>query len=116
MTAMHELRIAESIAKITRQEMARRDISSLKAIGLRIGVLSGVDPEALRFSFTAIAQGTDLGSAELRIEAVPVQGHCRACHHDFELNEFNLICPHCGGTDIHLQSGEELDIVFLETG
>jgi hydrogenase nickel incorporation protein HypA/HybF len=112
---MHELRIAESIVDITLREIERRNIAAVKSIGIRIGVISGVNPSALEFSFEAITTETPLAGAKLKIEEIPARGICRSCKRNFEVAEFIFVCPNCFSGDIELKQGEELDIVYLET-
>lgn len=112
---MHELRIAESIVDIALKEINRRQLIGVRAVGVRIGALSGVDPEALEFGFIAITADTSLAGVKLEIENISVRGTCRACGRDFEIAEFVFVCPHCYATDIETSSGNELDITYLET-
>lgn len=111
---MHELAIANSIVKTVMAEAARRDFKRITAVGLRIGVLSDVVPEALDFGFTAIIADTPLEGARLEIERIPVAGTCRSCSHDFEVKEFVFVCPQCGSKTIDVNRGNELDIAYVE--
>jgi len=54
--AMHEIGIANAIIEAGQIEAARRAGSRLVRIGVRVGTLSGVDNDALRFAFTALTQ------------------------------------------------------------
>jgi hydrogenase nickel incorporation protein HypA/HybF len=110
---MHELRIAAEIIDIVRGEMEKRNLTRLKEIGLRLGPLSGVDPEALTFSFQAATLDTPLAETDLKIELVPVNGVCRSCQNPLEIDDFVFICPACGSSDLDLKTGAELDIVYL---
>ncbi|RME31043.1 MAG: hydrogenase maturation nickel metallochaperone HypA, partial [Candidatus Zixiibacteriota bacterium] len=48
---MHELSIAVNIMEAVQQQLPAADQARLKAIGLRIGELTDVVPEALTFGF-----------------------------------------------------------------
>ncbi|MEP0829499.1 MAG: hydrogenase maturation nickel metallochaperone HypA [bacterium] len=111
---MHELRIAESIMQSALEEMTRRNLHSITAIGLRIGALSGVNISSLEFGFESIIPETALAHAKLHIEEVPVRGECSNCGKDFEVNEFIFVCPHCYSTNINITAGQELDLVYIE--
>jgi len=111
---MHELAIAESIVNISLREFKRSNLTSVKSIGIRIGVLSGVDPSALEFGFETIIMNTPLSGAKLKIEMVPVSAVCRSCGTPFETSEFIFICPNCSSGDIEVKRGQELDIIYLE--
>ncbi|MFQ5605018.1 MAG: hydrogenase maturation nickel metallochaperone HypA [bacterium] len=111
---MHELAIANSIFETVMQEMQARKISSVKQVGIQIGVLSCVDAESLRFNFEVITSQTPLSQTRLEIENVAVQGVCRDCAHDFEVHDFVFACPNCHSGHIQVTKGEELQIVYLE--
>jgi hydrogenase nickel incorporation protein HypA/HybF len=111
---VHELAIANSIVKTVLEEAKRQNFRSVTSVGLRIGALTDIVPEALEFGFSAITDGTLLEGASLKIENVPVRGNCRACGKGFEVNEFVFVCPDCESSDIEVSQGQELDIVFIE--
>ncbi|MGD8605331.1 MAG: hydrogenase maturation nickel metallochaperone HypA, partial [Anaerolineales bacterium] len=65
---MHELAIADSIFRTVLAEIDKNGYARVSAIGLRIGLLTDVVPEALTFGFEAIARGTSLEHTGLKIE------------------------------------------------
>lgn len=111
---MHELSIATSIVDTVLREIQRKSLPPVQTIAVRIGALSSVDPEALRFGFDAIIVDTPLAKTKLEIEFVPVQGKCRACNHEFAVQDFVFACPHCDSGQIDMTRGDELDIAYLE--
>jgi hydrogenase nickel incorporation protein HypA/HybF len=111
---MHELSIATSIVDMVLQEIQRKNLPPVQTIAVRIGALSCVDPEALRFGFEAITADTSLAETKLQINEVPVQGKCRACNNEFTVQDFVFACPRCQSGQIEVTRGEELDIAYLE--
>jgi len=111
---VHELAIADSIVKTVLGEMTRRRLSRIEAVGLRIGALSDIVPEALEFGFRALTADTILADTRLDIERIPVRGHCSKCHVDFEVEKFVFICPECGAVEVKVSQGTELDVAYLE--
>ena len=111
---MHELSIAQSLITSVLQEKEDRGLTSIRSIGLRIGVLSGVLPDALEFSFEAARENTALEHTELKIEEVPAMGRCRKCESEFEIQEWAYLCPECSSAEVEISNGYELDIVFIE--
>jgi hydrogenase nickel incorporation protein HypA/HybF len=97
-------------------EIARRHARGQRVtqVDVRVGRLRQVVPASLEFAFEVIAQGTELEVAELVIEQVPVGGTCRECGTAAELPDFPLLCPSCGGVDLEITSGEELEVESLE--
>ena len=111
---MHELSIASAILDAVRKEAEKRPGVHVAKVGVRIGALSGVEPEALSFGFSVLVQGTDLEPLALVIEPVPRRQRCPACDFTFEVTEDNLACSRCGSGETVLAGGEELDLAYLE--
>ena len=108
---MHELAIAQSMF-----EIARRHARGLRVtqVDVRVGRLRQVVPASLEFAFEVIAQGTELEGAELVIEQVPAAGTCRECGSHTVLPDFPLMCSACGGLDVDITEGEELQVDSIE--
>ena len=111
---MHELSIANSILEAARAEAARRPGARLLKVGVRVGELSGVEPDALSFSFEALVRGSDLEPLVLEIETCPRRQRCTVCGRIFRVVDFNLDCPDCGALESRCISGDELEMVYLE--
>lgn len=112
---MHEMSITADIMGVVRAQMAKNEAEKLKNIKLRIGELTAIEPDSLRFCFEACTEGSPLEGAVLEIETVPLTGRCSGCNKVFRLEHyFSSVCPHCGGTATELVSGRELDIVSME--
>jgi hydrogenase nickel incorporation protein HypA/HybF len=112
---MHESGIAAEILELALEQARLHEAKPVVRLGLRIGDLSGVVEEALRFAFDALKAGTLAGAAELAIERVPVKAVCRQCNSAPELPPGDLVlwCPRCGmGLDII--EGKELDLLWVE--
>jgi hydrogenase nickel incorporation protein HypA/HybF len=83
-------------------------------VGVRVGELAGLDPDALRFAFEALTIDTPLAGLELDIEYRASRSRCRDCGHEFELRNFELLCPSCGSLSTDRISGDELEFAYLE--
>jgi len=111
---MHELSIASAILSAAREEAERHAGARPVTLGLRIGALAGVDPEALRFCVECLTKGTDLESLGLEIEERPQRNQCRSCLLSFEVSDYQAQCPGCGTADTECVSGHELELAYLE--
>lgn len=76
-------------------------------IHLVVGRLSGVVPEALRFSFDVATEGTVLAGATLVIDEPPGLAHCTGCGADFEIVDGLPLCA-CGSAEVTVRGGDEL--------
>ncbi len=111
---MHELSIAQSIADAAREHAARNGARRVLRIGVRVGEISGVAADALRFCFEMTVKHTDLDGAVLDLEPVPVGYRCASCAHEFHPVEFLGECPACGTSGASMVAGDELGMSFLE--
>ena len=111
---MHELGIASSILEGVDAEVRRRPGVRPLKVGVRVGELAGLDPDALRFAFEALTIDTPLAGLELDIEYRASRSRCRDCSHEFEVRNFELLCPACGSLSTERISGDELEFAYLE--
>jgi hydrogenase nickel incorporation protein HypA/HybF len=111
---VHELGIAQSVFETVRQAAAGHGGGRVTRIGLRIGEMSGVNADALRFAFQITVQDTELGQAELDIEEVPLTFQCSRCDGEFQVLNFDTVCPACRSSETRATRGDELQVVYLE--
>ena len=102
---MHELGIAQSVLDAILVEAAKRDGAKPVKVGLRIGELSAIDPDALRFSFEALTRETELEGLALEIEFCPRRHRCLECGTEFNVTSFVFDCPQCGANRNECISG-----------
>jgi hydrogenase nickel incorporation protein HypA/HybF len=107
---MHELAIAESVVETVTTRIGRRRVAEVR---LRIGKLSGVSTDSLRFCFELAVRGTTLDGAQLDIEEPSGLAHCADCGREFPLTDLSLLCP-CGSADVTVVEGNELRIMSVE--
>jgi hydrogenase nickel incorporation protein HypA/HybF len=111
---MHEMGIASSVIDTVRSEIQRFPNAHVYKVGLRVGELAGVDPEALSFCFDALVRGSELEPLELAIERRQRRHVCALCAHPFVATNEDSLCPSCGSADSIFAGGDELEIAYLE--
>jgi len=112
---MHEVGIMASALDAIRQQAGEHGATRVSRIVLRIGALAGVDAEALRFAYEALAPGSIAADAVLEIEAVPARARCAACVTEFGVEQGYIFqCPRCGEYSGDIRAGRELGIARLE--
>lgn len=84
-------------------------------VTVRIGALTAVVPDAMRFCFDLAVEGILADGAELAIDHRPGAAHCRTCGLDVRLDDPILLSP-CGSADLEVTGGRELQIVSMEVG
>jgi hydrogenase nickel incorporation protein HypA/HybF len=113
-TAVHELSIMQSALNIALEQAEKAGGNRICQIRLRIGALSGVVPEALRFAFEALAPGTAAEQAELAIEHVPARFWCSNCAKEFQADDIFTECPDCHEPSGELRAGREMEVASME--
>lgn len=111
---MHELSIAMSIIDVASEEVERAG-STIVAVHLKLGPLSGVVPEALVSAYELAREGSPLADSRLVIEQVPAFAWCEHCQARRQIESIQRICcPACGQPTPEILSGRELLVTALE--
>jgi hydrogenase nickel incorporation protein HypA/HybF len=113
---MHELSLAESAIQIIEDAARAQQFKRVRVVWLEVGSLAGVEPDALRFCFEAVAEGTVAQGAQLEIVDVPGSGACADCGSVHPVSNFLDACPACGAYAVRVTGGtgmrvKELDVV-----
>lgn len=112
---MHEFGLAEAALQAALAEARKAGAAQVLRVVIRIGELSGVDPESLRFAFESLRAGTPAHDAALEIESVPAVATCKVCGCEFSPDDAPIaLCPHCGSPHMSFTRGRELDLVQVE--
>jgi hydrogenase nickel incorporation protein HypA/HybF len=114
---VHELSICEGIIEVASATLGEfpRPAPRVATVTVRIGRLTGVVADSLRYYFELLSPGTPLSGAGLVIEPVPIRGRCADCAAEFVIEVLSFTCPACGSGFVELLSGRELQVVALET-
>lgn len=112
---MHEMGIMESAIDMVLTQARDHDATRVHRVVLRVGTLSGVEPEALRLAFDAATRDTPAAGADLELEAVAARGRCGDCGLEFAVeSDFIFTCPKCGRISGELVQGRELELARIE--
>jgi hydrogenase nickel incorporation protein HypA/HybF len=109
---MHELSITQSVVEAVTE---RTGSAAVVSVRLRVGRLSGVVPDAMRFCFELVTAGTPLEGAVLEFDRPEGRGSCRTCGAEFVLPDAVLLC-HCGSADVEVLAGRELAVASVVLG
>jgi hydrogenase nickel incorporation protein HypA/HybF len=96
---MHELALSQSIVDLV-----------VDRVVVEVGVAAGIEPDALRFCFDVVAEGSLARGAELAIETVALQARCRDCACEFAPARLVSSCPRCGSYAPLLLRGREFRV------
>lgn len=107
---MHELGIAHGVIHAIEDRANGRRV---EAVGVRIGVLERVVPDAFEQSFRISGADTIAADASIELTTVPVDAHCRACGHAFTSNDDVPACPECGELAVATTGGSGIVLEWL---
>jgi hydrogenase nickel incorporation protein HypA/HybF len=114
---MHELSLVMSILEIVEQEIGQRCGGSprgrVPSLTVRVGSLSGVEPEALSFAWDVAREQGSFPEAELRIEKIEAKAVCNDCGGAFFLGEGGGECGACGPVGFRVIEGQELEVTQI---
>lgn len=112
---MHEMGIAMEILEIVQASIpAEMAGVRVQRVNLKVGRMSAVVPDSLRFCFGVAADKTAAQGAELAIEEIDVTARCGDCLHEWTIDAPEFVCPACGSGRTEMLSGRELEIVSIE--
>jgi hydrogenase nickel incorporation protein HypA/HybF len=111
---MHEMALTQGLIELIESEGRKRGFSRVRVVTLEVGALGGVDADAMRFCFDAVARGAIVEGARLDIRVVPGEGWCVDCAETVEMYERFGACPRCGRHHVHVAAGDEMLLKELE--
>jgi hydrogenase nickel incorporation protein HypA/HybF len=108
---MHELAIGQAVVATAVKHAAGRRVT---VVSMTTGALRQVVPESLSFYFEIVARDTVCEGARLVQTLVPARLRCRACGAAWEPELPAFRCPACGGADVEVVAGNELEVESIE--
>jgi hydrogenase nickel incorporation protein HypA/HybF len=111
---MHEMGIANSILDAVRTELSRFPGAHPSTVGVRIGEMTAIDQESLRFCLEALAKGTSLEGMQLKVESCQRRHRCQECNREFAVRDYDFECPDCHIPSSECVSGDELELAYVE--
>lgn len=111
---MHEMSLCEGVLQALQDNARTQGYQRVKTVWLEIGALSGVEVEAMRFSFDVVTRGSLAEHARLEIIDVPGEAWCMQCSKTVPAKQRFDACPDCGSYQLQVTAGEEMKIKELE--
>jgi hydrogenase nickel incorporation protein HypA/HybF len=111
---MHEMAVTESILRIVLDHAGRSKAGRVSAINIRLGRLSSLVDDSIRFYWELIAADTIAEKAELRFERTDARAKCLDCGHEFALPKDTFACPQCRSERFRIVAGNEMSVESIE--
>ena len=108
---MHELAISSAVLEsVLRHADGRR----VTVVRLRVGHLRQVVPGSLDFYWEIVTRDGICEGSVLEQEVIPARLRCDACDAEWEIDAPVFRCPTCGGAQVVVLTGEELEVESIE--
>jgi len=91
---VHEYSLVEALVRRVEEEARTRQALAVHALSIRIGELSGVDPELFRTAYETFRAGTICANAPLALTQVAATWSCPRCRRLIARGAA-LACPDC---------------------
>ncbi|MCX6152682.1 MAG: hydrogenase maturation nickel metallochaperone HypA [Candidatus Kapabacteria bacterium] len=111
---MHEVSIASEIIEIVRQNLPDGFDNKVKSVKLDLGEFTNIVPEALKFGFEVLTEGTELDGAQLIMNILPLKIECQICENVSLTEPGYFFCVKCGTDKVNIISGKEMKVVEIE--
>ena len=111
---MHELAVCQGLMREVERVARAAGADRVVAVTVRIGPLSGVEPQLLESAFPLASAGTVAADSRLLIERTPVRVRCQRCGGESQAASSRLVCGYCGHWRVQVLSGEELLLARVE--
>ncbi|RXK00360.1 hydrogenase maturation nickel metallochaperone HypA [Arcobacter sp. CECT 8986] len=111
---MHEYSIVQSLLEQCEQYVEENDASKVTKLIVKIGVLSGVEPDLLQTAFDTFKEKTVCDGAEFIINRQKVVIDCLDCNQTSTLEKNEFLCPSCNSNNLKVVDGEDMFLMSLE--
>ncbi|MEI6858254.1 MAG: hydrogenase/urease nickel incorporation protein HypA [Shewanella sp.] len=113
---MHEYSIVLALIEQCEQHAAQHQANSVKRVSIKVGVLSGVEPELLKSAFDTFKLDGICRDAKLEMHVQPLVLQCHDCDKQQEISQYSILCPDCKGNNTKVLDGEDMYLMQLEVG
>lgn len=111
---MHEYSIVQSLLDSCEENAIKNGAQKVTKVVVKIGVMSGVEPELLRTAFDTFKEKTLCEDSEFVINIQPIVIKCNKCLNESILKSIEYCCPKCKDMDTEILDGEDMYLMQLE--
>ena len=111
---MHEYSIVQSLLESCEEHAKVNEASKVTKVIVKIGVLSGVEPDLLQTAFDTFKEQTVCHDAVFLINHQKIVIDCFDCNTQSTLQKHEFACPKCESVDLKVTDGEDMYLMSLE--
>jgi hydrogenase nickel incorporation protein HypA/HybF len=108
---MHELSVSRAVVDAVIRHAAGRPVIG---VHLRVGALRQVIPESLAFYWDIVTRETLCAGSVLEQELIEARLRCTDCDREWTIDVPAFRCPGCGGAEVRIVCGDELEVESIE--
>jgi hydrogenase nickel incorporation protein HypA/HybF len=108
---VHELSVSAAVVDTAVRHAGGRPVA---VVNLRVGHLRQVVPDSLEFYWGIVTRDGICEGSVLEQEVIPARLACTACAREWEIELPVFRCPSCGGADVRVAAGAELEVESIE--
>lgn len=112
---MHELGIVMQVIDQVEKVAKENNVKSVVKLNLEVGEVSSVVPELFTDCFEWAKKKTEF-MKDTELELIILEGisFCRDCKETYKTTAHAKQCPHCGGYNTYLVTGNEINIKDIQ--
>jgi len=111
---MHEFSIVQSLLNSCEENAEKNNATKVTKVVVKIGVMSGVEPDLLQTAFDTFKEQTMCHDAQFIINIQRVVIKCKDCGEESTLSKNEYACLKCESVNIDILDGEEMFLMQLE--
>jgi hydrogenase nickel incorporation protein HypA/HybF len=111
---MHEYSIVQSLLDSCEENAAANAATKVTRVVVKIGVMSGVEPELLKTAFDTFKEQTICDGCEFIMNIQPIVIRCKECLQTSTLKKLEYMCPECESLNLDVIDGEDMFLMQLE--
>jgi hydrogenase nickel incorporation protein HypA/HybF len=97
------------------QEFEAQKLNKMKAIHLKVGILSNIEPRLLYNAYSAYhLTNPRYHHVKLHVESTSLKIQCEVCNHITDVKNYRFICENCERPSKNVIQGEEMLIHKVE--
>lgn len=106
---MHEISLVRNIFNTLEAEFSQEELERLRAINLKVGLLSNIEPVLMQNAFEAVTTAEEKYlDVQLNVELIPIEVFCNTCQTNSTVENYKFACSSCGQPNNNVVKGTEL--------
>jgi hydrogenase nickel incorporation protein HypA/HybF len=111
---MHEYSIVQALLESCEEHAKQNEAQEITKVVIKVGVLSGVEPNLLETAFNTFKEKTICHNAEFVMNVQDIVIECLDCQTTSTLKKREFTCPKCQSINIDVKEGEDMYLMSLE--